>query len=100
MKLTKDQVALTLKKLNEFSNKSKCTCPLCGNAKWELNDVVFEMREFNGGNLIVGKPSAIMPIVSLSCAECGNTLFFSAIKMGLINPADFDDKSSTLTENK
>lgn len=87
MKLTKEQVSLILTKLNNYNyNNGRRPCSICGNQKWLLNDTIFEMREFNGGDLIIGEKSAIMPVISLSCTECGNTLFLSAIKMGVISP--------------
>ena len=87
MKLTKEQASLILTKLNNYNyNNGRRPCVICGNQKWVLNDTIFEMREFNGGDLIIGGQSAIMPVISLSCTECGHTLFLSAIKMGVISP--------------
>lgn len=87
MKLTKEQTALLLSKLNNYNyNNGRRPCAICGNDKWLLNDTIFEMREFNGGNFIIGGKCAIMPVVSISCKECGNTLFLSAIRMGVVTP--------------
>lgn len=101
MKLTKEQASLVLTKLNNYDyNNGRRPCVICGNQKWLLNDTIFEMREFNGGGLVIGGTSAIMPVISLSCTECGHTMFISAIKMGIITPqasdtnTDSDSKSN------
>ncbi|MEE0916778.1 MAG: hypothetical protein UIQ67_00555 [Bacteroidales bacterium] len=38
------------------------------------------------GNMVIGGAnSAIMPMIPISCANCGHTRFLSAIKLGIIN---------------
>lgn len=86
MKLTKEQTTQLLQRLNEYRDTRK-NCPICSKGQWILNDTIFEVREFNMGGILIGGPnSAIMPMISLSCANCGYTYFMSAIKMGIITP--------------
>jgi hypothetical protein len=61
------------------------TCSICGEARsWVVNDTVFEMREFNDGNLIIGGQTKVMPVISVNCSNCGNLILLSAIKIGVI----------------
>jgi hypothetical protein len=81
MKLTKEQQEKASEKLKPFFNRP-CSC---SGQNWILNDKIFELREFNEGNLVIGgKNSSIFPVISVSCSKCGNTHFFNAILLGLI----------------
>ena len=84
MKLTQEQTALVISKLEKHRDKRRA-CSICGNNNWILNDTIFEMREFMGGDMVIGG-TAIMPMISVSCTECGHTRFISAIRMGVITP--------------
>lgn len=53
-------------------------CPMCGKGKWSVNDKIFELREFNEGNLIVGG-GPIIPVIPIICESCGNTILINAI---------------------
>jgi hypothetical protein len=57
-------------------------CAVCGTSKWDLNDRIFELREFHGGNLVVG--GQLIPVVNVTCSNCGNTIFINAIKAGVV----------------
>ena len=53
-------------------------CPMCNGRRWTVSDKVFELREFNDGNIVVGGPnSSVTPIIPIVCEYCGNTLFIS-----------------------
>lgn len=82
MKLTEKQQELVIKKLE----KTKKICPTCGNGNLLVGDRIFEIREFNGGNLVIGgKESSIYPLIAVSCPICGNVQFFNAILMGIMS---------------
>ena len=88
MKLTQEQADQILNKLNACKDKRK-SCSICGENKWVINDTIFEIREFNMGNLIVeGADYRIMPLISISCENCGYTKFLNAIKLGIISTTD------------
>ncbi len=60
-------------------------CPMCNTGNWTVSDTIFEIREFNDGNLDLGG-GPLVPIVPITCDNCGNTLFINAIKVGLVDP--------------
>ena len=60
-------------------------CPMCNGRRWTVSDKVFELREFNDGNIVVGGPnSSVTPIIPIVCEYCGNTLFINALTTGLL----------------
>lgn len=81
MKLTKEQQKKASDELKSFFSKP-CGC---SGENWILNDKIFELREFNEGNFVLGgQNSSIFPVIAVSCSKCGNTHFFNAILLGLI----------------
>ncbi|CRK80387.1 hypothetical protein [Neobacillus massiliamazoniensis] len=59
MALTADQQNQLLIKLNSvWKNRS---CLMCGEKNWALSNSIFEMREFHGGDIIIGSGS-IFPV--------------------------------------
>jgi hypothetical protein len=58
------------------------TCPICTVGSWNVQDSSFELREFNGGNMVIGGP--IIPVVPVICSNCGNTVLINAIMAGLV----------------
>jgi hypothetical protein len=82
MKLSEQQQ----KKLREYiSNKWKppASCPVCRSNNWDISKEVYELREFHGGNLVVGGISAVAPFVPVTCGTCGNTVLINAILAGI-----------------
>ena len=65
--------------LNKIHHTSKC-CKFCGANDWAVIDKVFELREFQ--NRAVGSP--IIPVIPVTCNQCGNILLFNAIAAKLI----------------
>jgi hypothetical protein len=62
-------------------------CAQCGVANWQVQDAVFELRQFSGGGLVVG--GTIIPVVPVTCANCGNTVLINAIRAGVVEqPAE------------
>lgn len=59
-------------------------CQMCGTGDWTVSDSIFELREYNLGNLVIGG-GPIVPVVPITCDNCGNTLFINAIKAELID---------------
>ena len=55
MELNENQKRIVEKHFNEkWANK---TCPFCGGTNWIPSTKIFELREYNGGNLVLGKES-------------------------------------------
>ena len=84
MRLSEEQRKVILYKLKGFE-KPPAICPVCGNGNWSISDAVFELREFQGGNLVIGGQSGVFPVVPLVCDQCGNTLFLNAITLGVVS---------------
>jgi len=74
--------------LQYFLNKS-CDC---GAHNWILNDKIFELREFQGGGLVIGGESSVFPVITVTCKDCGYTYFFNAILLGVIEKSDGQTK--------
>lgn len=91
MKLTEDQ----RKKLVEFLNEKRASpnCPMCDSKSWGVSDTIFELREFQGGSLMVGGNQNIFPVIPISCNECGHTIFINAIRAGVLNPQNHGGKN-------
>ena len=60
-------------------------CPLCGSRKWSVQDSAYELREFHGGNLVIGG-GPIIPLIPVTCENCGYTALINAIKAGVVSP--------------
>lgn len=58
------------------------TCPLCSKGPWQIQDKFFQLLEFTGGGLTVGGP--VIPVVPITCANCGNTVLVNALRAGVI----------------
>ena len=59
-------------------------CPYCNSKEWSIDNKIYELREYNDGNFIVGGQSVILPIVPVVCINCGNTVFINPIISKLI----------------
>lgn len=59
-------------------------CPLCKGREWNVSGEIFELREFNNGDLVIGGKSKIFPVIPVTCKNCGNTVFISALSTGLL----------------
>ena len=53
-------------------------CPMCGQTNWNVSDKAFELREFQGGDVVLGA-GPIIPVIPVTCNNCGNTAFVNAI---------------------
>jgi hypothetical protein len=57
-------------------------CSQCGASAWQVQDSIFELRGFSGGSLVLGGP--IVPLIPVTCSNCGNTVLINAILAGAI----------------
>lgn len=83
MQLSNEQRDLLLKRLTQNSYWDNPPCFICKSQQWNVSDIVFELREFQAGDLVVGGP--VFPIIALTCAKCGNTLFLNAVVLGVLD---------------
>lgn len=91
-----DKVKINEQKFMNFLNSKwrNKVCPLCNNNNWSVSNTVFELREFNNGNLILGGNNAIFPVMAVSCTNCGYSVMINAITSGAI------DKQNTEKDGK
>lgn len=82
---TKESTKMNTEKvLNHLREKwGSKECAQCGANNWSVTDKVFELREFQGGSLIVGN-SPIIPVVPVCCTNCGNTILVNAMVSGAL----------------
>lgn len=67
--------------------KGEGRCAVCGeNDRWQPGDHVVELRRHRPGAPMPGP--AVEKMVSVTCMNCGNTLFFSAVVLGLVPPEE------------
>lgn len=64
-------------------------CPMCAHASWTVQENVFELREYHGGNMVIGG-SALVPVVPVTCSNCGNTVLINAIIAGVVDREKVD----------
>lgn len=79
MKIPKEMMSQITNNVAQKWTKSR-ECNKCGEEKWTVSDQVFEMREFAVGS---GEQGQILPMIVMTCNNCGNAEFFNAIKLGL-----------------
>ncbi len=70
-------------------------CPLCGGTSWHVNENVFELRSFFRGDLVLGAPSQILPVVAVTCRTCSQVVFVNAIGAGAIEPPKTDSEGQS-----
>ena len=63
--------------------KGKRECPICiSRTVWSISTLV-EVREFNEGNHCAG--AGITPLIQVECNNCGYTVLFNAIALGVVD---------------
>lgn len=78
MKLNDSQINRLKSYLAEFTQTQK-NCPWCGEKTWILDGTVYEHREYNEGNLIIGGANnSIFPVIPLVCSKCGYVIWLNA----------------------
>ena len=78
----KEKQQIALKWLEEKWPKGKRKCICCGKKQWTLaEDLVMPLRFIGGQFEIYG---STYPHVLLVCTTCGHSLFFNAVKMGIV----------------
>lgn len=57
-------------------------CPMCGHGNWKVQDSTYQLIEFNEGRFVLG--GSVIPIVPVTCSNCGNTVLINAIMAGTV----------------
>ena len=69
--------------IKHLENKwSSQKCPMCGHSGWNLPSEIYEIREFQDGNFVIGG-TPIVPVLPVTCGNCGNTVLVNAIVAGV-----------------
>jgi hypothetical protein len=84
MILSQEQQNTVIRFMNEKWGLVSPVCSMCGRNQLNVADRVFELREFNGGNLVVGGEASICPVIPVTCANCGHIVFVNAIAAGIV----------------
>lgn len=63
-------------------------CPICNARTWSVQNGIAELREFSGGDLIVGGQQGIYPAYLVMCKNCGYMHLFNAIAAGLVEKSE------------
>ena len=58
-------------------------CPVCTTKKWQMSDHLVHSPVFAGGAALFG--GVVYPVLPLTCSNCGYTIYFNAVMMGLTN---------------
>jgi hypothetical protein len=58
-------------------------CQLCNARNWSVSNKAYELRIFTGGGLVIGNVP-IIPLVPVTCENCGNTILINAKMTNLI----------------
>ncbi|WP_313236480.1 hypothetical protein [Sphingobacterium multivorum] len=83
MKIKPEDQSKVIAKLNEvWKNK---TCEICQTGNWNIDETIYQINEFHGGNVVIGSGS-LVPVITLTCQNCGNTKMLNAIKLGVVEP--------------
>ncbi|HAM98482.1 MAG TPA: hypothetical protein DCQ26_07700 [Marinilabiliales bacterium] len=88
MKLSKEHQKKLLEKLKGWSHQK---CEVCSSGEWSISDTFFEIREFRPEKGEKNGLTTIQPYVTMSCRECGNTKFFNAIHLGIVDKSNPND---------
>lgn len=65
---------------NKWPNK---VCDICNSQNWSVVDFISAPSRYEKGLVLGGK---IAPQITVVCNNCGNTKFFNAVVIGLIEP--------------
>jgi hypothetical protein len=65
-----------------LQNVMRMPCSVCGTSNWQGEDAIFELREFAGGGLT--NEGSVKPVLAMTCNGCGQVIFMSPLKTGII----------------
>lgn len=69
--------------LKKWINK---LCPFCQKQNWVINEQLFQLVQWQQGNIVIGGGAKVQPIVSIICRNCGYTTIINAVISGTIRP--------------
>ena len=91
LNLNKEQLKKVEQHLNDKVKEiGGMSCSVCQHRNWKIFTKIFEIPGFYSRSAM-GKAPRI-PVISVMCVNCSNTLFFNAIELGIV-PADKKEES-------
>lgn len=60
-------------------------CAICGNTGWFMGEAVGEMKQMSSRSKWIPGNGPSYPMIVLSCENCGYTLLFNAIVLGVMD---------------
>src|SRR5665213_202432 len=71
-------------------------CSVCGTGSWQVEDAIFELREFIGD--AQQQQMAVKPVLAMTCNGCGHIVFMSPLKTGIIGTPQGSAPQQMMTE--
>ncbi|GEM_PF-745603 len=68
---------------SHLQNVLRQPCSVCGGNSFQLEDSIFELREFVGGG--VAADGIVKPVLTITCQSCGHINFMSPLSTGIIS---------------
>ena len=92
-KAQQEFVKRALAVVNEKLGTRKLLCQLCGLSEWALERQPAYIPVWDaasGKSLIDGSSQQVLPLIALSCKNCGNTLLMNTTVLGLNESGESD----------
>lgn len=69
-------------------------CPICGNSKWNVDDCIYRLHQFDFPNFkeLEGRMRLVAPV---TCKNCGYMLLFDALYSGVLTALDPHDEEAS-----
>jgi predicted nucleic-acid-binding Zn-ribbon protein len=92
--LTQEQAEILIRWLDQKIPQG-LICSACGKDDWNLAPTISTTMVLGGTSIMIG--GTIQPLVTLTCKNCGHTVFFNALISGVMKAekkesADASDK--------
>jgi hypothetical protein len=82
MRLTPEQ---SQQIINHLERKQVSGCSVCSSRSWAVGETVFEVGEFFQSSADAASGHSLrMPVIAVTCRNCGHLDFFNAMLLGII----------------
>jgi hypothetical protein len=71
-------------------------CSVCGTGSWQVEDAIFELREFISD--AQQQQMSLKPVLAMTCNGCGHIVFMSPLKAGIIGTPQAVQPQKVVTE--
>ncbi len=71
-------------------------CSVCGTGNWQVEDSIFELREFTAN--APQQQMSVKPVLAMTCNGCGHIVFMSPLKAGIIGTPQAAQPQQMVTE--